>query len=139
MSRFKHFVHALLGAVSIFVIGVVVGVLFDRSVLHRADPSIDFHSAESSLDASHENLLADLQDDLGLSSEQSSQVQAILNRHQAAVNDAWSAVHSRLEAAIDSVTAEISEVLDSEQRVQLHEWLLARHGISSSHADGEGH
>ena len=63
----------------------------------------------------------------------------ILNRHQAAVNDAWSAVHTRLEAAIDSVHAEIAEVLDSEQQAQLHEWLLARHGISASHPISEGH
>ena len=136
MSNTKHVVHATLGAISILVIGIVIGVFFDRTFLAHTGQAAAQHSPDVALDTDHENFVEDLQHDLGLSREQAAQVHEILNSHQAAVDDAWSAVHSRLAAAIDSVHAEIAEILDSEQQLQLHEWLSARHGISAS---DEGH
>ncbi len=139
MSHAKHIIHATLGAISIFVIGVVVGVLFDRVVIGHANGAMDLHTQQSAVDASHEGFMTDLRHDLGLSADQANRVHEILNRHQEAVSAAWLAVHARLEAAIDSVTSEIEQVLDADQREALHEWLMQRHGLPVSHRAGEGH
>lgn len=139
MSNAKHVAHAVLGAVSILAIGVVVGVWLDRVVLHPNALAADTSSAALALDASHEGFLRELHADLGLTEEQAGRVQEILIRHQKAVNEAWLVVHSRLDATTDSVTAEIEAVLDSEQRVALHEWLMERHGVRAAHTVGEGH
>ncbi len=138
MNNARHLIHAAIGAASILVIGIVLGVLLDRVVLHRSASALDLPSAALALDASHEQFLQELHDDLGLTAKQASQVQEILSRHQGAVNEAWSAVHSLLEAAIDSVTEEIEAVLEPGQRERLHGWLLERHGESVSHEMGEG-
>ena len=139
MSKAKHVAHAVLGAVSILAIGVVLGVLVDRVIFNPSALAADVPSASMTLDASHEGFLRGLRDDLGLTEEQASRVHEIMSRHQAAVNDAWSAVHARLDAAIDSVTAEIEAILDPGQRVGLHEWLMERHGVRDAHTIGEGH
>jgi len=139
MNNARHLIHAAIGAASILVIGIVLGVLLDRVVFHRSASALDHPSAALALDASHEQFLQELHDDLGLTAKQASQVQEILSRHQGAVNDAWSAVHSLLEAAIDSVTEEIEAVLEPGQRERLHGWLLERHGASVSHGVAEGH
>jgi hypothetical protein len=139
MSDTKHVLHALLGAVSIFAIGVVGGVLLDRAILHPSALSAHTDAAARTIDATHESFLQEMRADLGLTERQASQVQEIFARHQAAVNEAWSAVHTRLDAAIDSVTTEIEAVLDLEQRFELHEWLMEKHGVSAGHGVGEGH
>jgi len=91
------------------------------------------------IDASHESFIREMRADLGLTGQQARQVQEVFARHQTAVNEAWSAVHTRLDAAIDSVTTEIEAILDSEQRADLHEWLMDKHGVSAGHDVGEGH
>ena len=139
MSNAKHLAHAVLGAISILALGVVLGVFLDRVVFHPSDLAANTSSAAMALDASHESFLQGLSADLGLTAEQAGQVREIMSRHQAAVNDAWSAVHSRLEAAIDSVTAEIEAILDPGQREGLHDWLVERHGESAGHGTGVGH
>ena len=111
----------------------------DRVIFNPSALAADVPSASMTLDASHEGFLRGLRDDLGLTEEQASRVHEIMSRHQAAVNDAWSAVHARLDAAIDSVTAEIEAILDPGQRVGLHEWLMERHGVRDAHTIGEGH
>jgi hypothetical protein len=138
MSNKKHVIHAALGAVSLLVIGVVIGVHMDRTLFRAAAAVTDAHSQASALDANHENFLQGLRSDLGLSETQASQIHEILSRHQAAVDESWSIVHARLESAIDSVTSEIEAILDSNQRVELHEWLMERHGLSDSHGADEG-
>jgi Spy/CpxP family protein refolding chaperone len=139
MSQAKHLVHAVLGAVSILAIGVVLGVLLDRVILHPVASAADSRSAALAFDATHRGLLQDLRTDLRLTEEQVDQVHEIMNRHQVAVNEAWSVVHARLEAAIDSVTAEIEAILEPGQREGFHDWLLERHGESAAHGAGVGH
>jgi len=139
MSKSTHVAHAVLGAVSILAIGVVVGIWLDRVVLHPTALAADTSPAAVALDANHEGFLQGLRDELGLTEAQASQIRQIMSRNQTAVDDAWSAVHFRLEAAIDSVTAEIEVILDPEQREGLHEWLMERHGERDAHTVGEGH
>jgi len=138
MSNAKHIAHAALGAISIFAIGVVVGLLLDRAFLNPTELAADV-PAEMALDATHESFFQDMRADLGFTEMQARQVQQIFAKHQAAVNDAWSAVHTRLNAAIDSVTAEIEAVLEPDQREKLHEWLMERHGLRDAHGVGESH
>lgn len=139
MSHAKHVGHALLGAISILAIGIVAGVLLDRAILHPSALSAHTESAAVALDATHDNFFHEMRADLALNEQQARQVQEIFTRHQAAVNEAWSEVHTRLDAAIDSVTTEIEAILDSEQRADLHQWLVDKHGVSSGHGQGEGH
>lgn len=138
MSNAKHVGHALLGAISILAIGVVAGVLIDRALLHPSELSAHTEPA-ATIDATHDSFFHEMRADLGLNDQQARQVQEIFTRHQAAVNDAWSEVHTRLDAAIDSVTTEIEAILDQEQRADLHQWLVDKHGVSSGHGQGEGH
>ncbi len=139
MSQAKHIAHAVLGAVSILAVGVVLGIFLDRVVLQSSDMPSELESESTGLDATHEAFLGELSVDLGLTEVQVRQVHEILSRHQTSVNEAWTAVHSLLEAAIDSVTTEIEAVLDSTQREGLHDWLLERHGVSAVHNAGAGH
>lgn len=139
MSKTTHAAHAVLGAVSILAIGIVLGVLLDRVILNPSALAADVPSVEAEVEATHDGFLRELREDLGLTEEQATRVHEIMSRHQAAVNDAWSAVHARLDAAIDSVTAEIEAVLDPSQREGLHEWLIERHGVRDAHSTGEGH
>lgn len=133
MSNTKHLIHAAIGAVSILVIGVVLGVLLDRvALLHSSTSELEHLTPALALDTRHQEFLKDLQDDLQLTAEQATRVHEILSRHQNSVNEAWSAVHRVLEATIDSVTVEIEAVLAPEQRRRLHEWLLERHGRTVS-------
>lgn len=133
MSDKKHLAHAALGAISILAIGIVTGVWLDRTILHPQAVLAHSTQAATALDEPHEEFLEDMRVDLGFTDEQARQVHEIMSRHQAAVNETWVAVHERLDAAIDSVTAEIEAILDSSQRSALHQWLIERHGL------GEGH
>jgi hypothetical protein len=113
--------------------------MLDRAILHPSALSAHTESSSMTIDATHEKFLNEMRADLGLTEEQAIQVQEVFSKHQDAVNEAWSAVHSRLEAALDSVTSEIEAILDPEQREELHEWLIEKHGVSKEHGVGEGH
>ena len=139
MSQTKHVAHALLGAVSILAIGIVAGILLDRAILHPTALSAHTETAAIAINATHEGFFNEMRADLGLTEQQAAQVREIFNKHQQAVNDAWAAVHAMLNAAIDSVTTEIEAVLDPEQRAELHEWLVGKHGMATGHGYGEGH
>lgn len=139
MSQTKHAIHAAIAAVSILAIGVVLGILLDRTVLVSAQTGHSVPASASGLDERHQTFLRDLAENLSLSEAQAGQVHEILARHQSAVDEAWYSVHILLQSTIDSVTAEIEGVLDADQRVGLHEWLMEQHGVSESRDAGEGH
>jgi hypothetical protein len=139
MSQTKHAIHAVVAAVSILAIGVVSGVLLDRTVLSHAYASPHSSMSARSLDEQHRTFMRDLTADLGLTQTQAAQVHEVLARNQSAVDEAWSTVHTLIASTIDNVTAEIEAILDAEQRQELHEWLLERHGMSVTPGGGEGH
>lgn len=137
MSRVRHFVHAGIAAVSILAIGVVLGVVLDRTVLLSSGSEAHGATAAVGLDERHRTFHRELAEELGLSDTQAEQVREILIRHQAAVDQAWVAVHTQLESVIDSVTAEIEAILDPRQRDRLFEYLREQHGMPARSPEDE--
>ena len=94
------------------------------------------HSDATSADVRrhHDEVLAELRAQLGLSAEQSRRVQEIFTAHQGEIEGAWAQVHADLQRAMQQTTTEIETVLDSAQVERLHVWLAQRHGPISGHA-----
>lgn len=132
MIRLTESARALLAVLSIFVMGVVVGCGLDRTLLA---PTADAAAANVGRSAPrhHEQVLAELRAELGLSAEQATRVQEIFAAHQAEVEQAWAKVHANLQHAMQQATTEIEALLDSAQTERLHAWLAQRHGPTSGH------
>ena len=135
MIRLTHSTRLLLAVLSIFLVGAVAGVALDRTML------IPPHAAagEAGVPRHHEEVLAELRTELGLSAEQSARVQQIFAAHQGEINEAWAKVHADIEHAMQQTTSEIETVLDPAQIERLHAWLAERHGLNSGHAHGREH
>ncbi len=133
MTDKRHILHALLGAFSILVMGVVAGVALDRVVLIPRHAMSSPVGRPLATPMDHEEVLAELVSELDLTDEQAGQVHGIFARHQPTVDRAWETARSALLAAIASATAEIDRILDADQRERMHEWLEVRHGGAAIH------
>jgi hypothetical protein len=87
----------------------------------------------------HDDVLAELRIELGLSAEQSARVQEIFARRHAESEAAWAQVHANHQRTMQRATTEIETVLDSGQVKRLQAWLAKRHGPTSRHAPGQAH
>jgi len=125
---------ALLAALSILVVGAVAGVTLDRTVLIPAHADAAAAGVRRGVPRHHDEVLAELRAQLGLSAEQSRRVQEIFTAHQGEIEGAWAQVHADLQRAMQQTTTEIETVLDSAQVERLHVWLAQRHGPISGHA-----
>jgi len=111
----------LLGALSLLVVGGLVGMVGHRLVLgHEGSPTVSGITA-------HEAAISAFAEALELSDEQLAAVEAILSRHQAVVTDAWGTLHERLQASADSAHGEIEELLTEEQRAMFDGWRDQQH------------
>jgi|GEM_PF-2933889 len=128
MSNTRHLIHASIAAFSILAIGIVLGVVLDRTMLLQGLSDPNAVTEEQQLDSRHQDFHSELAAELGLSGDQARTVHEILIRHQSAVDEAWVFVHTQLESVIDSVTNEIEAILDSAQRERLFEFIRERHG-----------
>lgn len=135
MIRLTHSARALLAALSIFLLGAVAGVTLDRTMLipPRAD------AGAAGVSRHHDDVLAELRAELGLSAEQATRVQEIFAARHDAIQEAWRLVHADVERAMRETTTEIETVLDSAQVERLHAWLAARHARTPDHAPGRQH
>jgi len=133
MIRLTEPARALVAALSIFVIGAVAGVALDRAMLIPAHADAAAARAQGGVPRHHEDVLAELRAELGLSAEQSRRVQEIFAAHQGEIEAAWAQVHADLQRAMQETTAEIATVLDSAQVERLHAWLAERHGPTADH------
>ncbi len=133
MNRLTEPARALVAALSIFVIGAVAGVVVDRAMLIPAHADAAAARARGSVPRHHEDVLAELRAELGLSAEQSRRVQEIFAAHQGEIDAAWAQVHANLQRAMQQTTAEIATVLDSAQVERLHAWLAKRHSPTADH------
>ncbi len=111
----------ILGAGALLLIGAVLGVGLDRTVLAPR------HGEAANTPPDHGVVVVSLTRDLGLDPEQAEQVLGILERHQVVVNNAWEDTHRTLLAALDSVTNQIETVLDPSQVERYHAWIDNRH------------
>jgi hypothetical protein len=139
MIRLTEPTRALVAALSIFVIGAVSGVVVDRAMLIPAHADAAAARARGGVPRHHEEALAELRAELGLSPEQSRRVQEIFAAHQGEIEAAWAQVHANLRRAMQQTTAEIESVLDSAQIERLHAWVAERHGPRADHAPGREH
>lgn len=130
MIRLTDSARLVLAVLSVFLLGAVAGVALDRSML------IPGHAAAAGVPRHHDEVVAELRAELGLSAEQSARVQEIFAAHQGEMKEAWGLVHANLQRAMREATTEIETVLDSAQIERLHAWLAERHGPSSGHAPG---
>ena len=88
-----------------FAAGALAGIRYDR--LHA--PQRDM-----SMMAAHQ-VLMQLHDQLGLDAEQHRQIQAILARHQSAIDSSWASMQPRVRAALDSTLRDMMAVLRPDQ------------------------
>ncbi|MBW3553885.1 MAG: hypothetical protein KY466_10255 [Gemmatimonadetes bacterium] len=104
----------MLGALSLLVLGAVLGVAIDRHLLptHRPGPAA----------ALHEMTMASLEERLDLSADQRRQIDSIIAGRHATLRHAWQMIHAQLGAAVDSVHQEIEAILTPEQRLEFREW-----------------
>ena len=127
MSDMRSRIHAVLGGLSILIIGAVLGMTIDRHVLLPATAAATSSPAGRIGPTEHAAALADLARDLRLTEEQTAYVHRVFLRYQATIDSAWNGMQSRIVGVVDSATAEIETVLDAEQRTLLHEWIAGRH------------
>lgn len=104
----------------LFLSGALVALMTEHAIV--------LHHRTSSRTTSHRALLNELGSELDLTPAQRDSVQAILSRHQPLVDSAWRTINHQLYVTMDSVHNELSRVLQPEQTVRLHEWMLRHHG-----------
>jgi hypothetical protein len=136
MIRVNESARALLAAASVFLIGAVAGVTLDRLILIPHNVHAASASAPGAMGRSHDQVLAELDEELGLTPEQAASVRAIFAKHQAGIDRAWSQVHEDLLRTIGAATTEVEGVLNDEQIGRLHAWLTEHHGPVPGHARG---
>ncbi len=121
---------ATLAAVSLIVLGGVLGVTLDRVWFLPA--SMD---SDGPVDAQAE-MVASLQTELGLTPTQAGEIAAILRRYQEHVTQSWEGMRPGLRAAMDSAGAEIEAVLAPEQRERFRTWIREQHGSNGRMGPG---
>jgi Spy/CpxP family protein refolding chaperone len=106
---------AVLGALSLIVLGAVIGIALDRH-LHSS-------GGHGPAAAFHEITMSSLEERLDLTRDQRSRIDSIVADRHDTLRNAWQMLHVRLGAAVDSVHADVEAVLTPEQRVKFREWL----------------
>ena len=106
---------AVLGALSLIVLGAVLGIAVDRQ-LHSSDG----HGPSAVL---HDIMMSSFEERLDLTAEQRRQIDSIVGARHNSLRNAWQMLHTQLGAAVDTVHAEVEAILTPEQRVAFREWL----------------
>jgi hypothetical protein len=106
--------HAGLTLLAVLVIGIALGVTFDRFWVMRAMPASPMNSAM---------LISEMDRRLHLDVAQRDTIASVLRRHQMTVDSAWARVRPSLHAVIDSSQREIIAVLRPDQRSAYLAWI----------------
>jgi hypothetical protein len=114
----------VLGALSLLVVGALIGLVGHHFVLGDEGPQ-----PVADADA-HRAAIPVFAQALGLDDDQVTSVEAILSRHQTVVTEAWAALHARLQTSADSAHGEIEALLSAEQRDKFAEWMGRQHPSS---------
>ena len=113
---------AVLGVLSLLVLGAVAGIAIDRHVVSRD------HAITAA--AFHEMTMSALEERLDLTADQRRRIDSIVVARHNTLRHAWQMLHAQLGAAVDTVHAEIEAVLTPEQRAAFREWL---HEVGPNH------
>lgn len=124
---------AVPAAVSLLVLGGVLGITLDRWMLGQPG-----REAGDPVDAQVEMVEA-LQEELALTSTQASAITAILEQYQGRVTHTWETMRPNLRATMDSVGSAIEGVLTPEQREPFRRWIREQHGPNGSMGRGSAH
>jgi len=128
MSIMKQSMNGVVGAVSILVIGIVIGIAADQIVVTRSSTTEHQLPERLGSAAQHEAVLEDLTERLSLTDDQLAGIHDIVAARQAAVDTAWTQIRRHLRQATAITIAEIEGVLDDDQAELLREWAVERHG-----------
>jgi hypothetical protein len=116
-------VRGAIGAVSLLVLGVLLGVVTDRVWLAHGhgDTIVTItHAPDSGPD--HLAMLA-FQDVLDLEADQIAAIHEILMRHQVRVDQAWESIRLHMSDGVEAAHAEIRALLTEEQQALFESWL----------------
>lgn len=108
-------VRAVLGALSLLVLGAVIGIAIDR---HLTSSGPHANAA-----AFHEMAMSSLADRLDLDADQRRRIDSIVVSRHHALSETWQMMHMHLGAAVDTVHRDIEAVLTPDQRTAFREWL----------------
>lgn len=106
---------AVLAALSLLVLGAVLGIAIDRRLT-----SNEPHSPAAAL---HDMAMASLADRLDLDPDQRRQIDSIVAARHETLRQTWQTLHMHLGAAVDTVHRDIEAVLTPEQRTEFRDWL----------------
>ena len=109
-STTKTTVIAAIVLVVTFAAGVLVGVFIDRIAFRRGYDRVPRFATAA--------MVTRLDRHLDLTPEQRKQIEAILERRHARINEVWSEVRPRVRREIEQTNEEIARVLTAEQRVE---------------------
>ncbi|NKB87263.1 MAG: hypothetical protein GKS06_03460 [Acidobacteria bacterium] len=112
----------------VFVLGVVTGLAIERHLVARPTVTLIAGAGE------HDRRMGELRDALDLDEAQVDEINALVATHQTAVQVLWEQLRPEVQAAMQDVHLEISELLRPEQRERFHDWLM-----SHQEAAAEGH
>jgi hypothetical protein len=113
VSETKRDLRSIVAALSLLLIGAVLGVMFDR--FHHRAPHVIVHRLQPQREAS----LAMLDSMLELRDDQRERVREIMERRQPAIDTIWRHTHLDLRAALDSTIGDLEAVLDASQLTRL--------------------
>lgn len=105
----------VIGALSLIVLGWILGMATDRVVLARepaADPT-----------AAHGDAIASFREELGLTPDETARLHEVLIRHQREVDATWSRLRAHLLEQIELAHDDIRALLTPEQRERFERWL----------------
>lgn len=120
----------------VFVAGAAVGVTGDRlDLIPRADATEANHDSDAER-AKNQTIIEQFADELGLSSEQRSEIDELLDYFGESLKALREGVRPQYRALMDSVKAEIEAVLDEEQRAQYRARIEERYGNASQGQNG---
>jgi len=123
--------------VLVFIAGAAVGIAGDRLDLipkpveatETAGPDTGHGGPPPNpAGAGDQTTIERFADDLGLTSGQRSEIEALLDRYRASSRELWQAVRPQYRALMDSVRSEIEEVLTPDQVEQYRALLRERYG-----------
>lgn len=139
MIRMSDPARALLASAAILMTGVVAGVTLDRLVLIPAHGHASIAPSGRAMAGTHDEVIAELTDELSLTPRQADSLRAIFAEHQAEIDRIWAAVHADLQGTIAEVMTELEAELDDDQVRRLHAWVEARHGKIPGHPAERAH
>ena len=105
----------------VFAAGMLAGVVVDR---HRLEPVRD---ASVAAHGSHEVMMRELRQALGLDEAQMAAIERVFAAHQQTVQHAWEQLRPEVQEAMVRVHDEVTAVLRPEQRERFERWVRERH------------